>query len=225
MKESKKIRILIADDHYIVRMGLVALMNTEPDMEVVAEAADGNSALELFARHQPDLALLDLRMPGKGGIQTTREIRDRFPAARILVLSAFDGDEDIYRALHAGAQGYVLKSSTAEKLVPALRAVAAGQNWIPEEVASQLASRKVLEELTSRELQVLNQLAKGLANKEIAGILNITDYTVKDHLKSILGKLRAADRTEAVTTAIQRVIIHFEHNQVNKITTPSKEGG
>jgi DNA-binding NarL/FixJ family response regulator len=225
MKESKKIRILIADDHYIVRMGLVALVNTEPDMEVVAEAADGSSALELFARHQPDLALLDLRMPGKGGIQTTREIRDRFPAARILVLSAFDGDEDIYRALHAGAQGYVLKSSTAEKLVPALRAVAAGQNWIPEEVASQLASRKVLEELTSRELQVLNQLAKGLANKEIADVLNITEYTVKDHLKSILGKLRAADRTEAVTIAIQRGIIHLEHNQMNKIATPSKEGG
>jgi DNA-binding NarL/FixJ family response regulator len=209
MKKTEKIRILIADDHYIVRMGLIALVNTEPDMEVVAEAADGNQALELFAKHHPDLALLDLRMPGKSGIQTTLEIRNKFPSARILVLSAFDGDEDIYRALHAGAQGYVLKNSTGDKLVPALRAVAAGQDWIPKEIASRLASRKLLEELTSREVEVLNELAKGLANKEIADTLNISEYTVKDHLKNILGKLRVADRTEAVTTAIHRGIIHL----------------
>ncbi len=209
MKRPDTIRILIADDHYIVRMGLVALVNSEPDMEVVAEAADGDQALELFARHHPDLALLDLRMPGKGGIQTTLEIRSKFPSARILVLSAFDGDEDIHRALHAGAQGYVLKNSTGDKLVPALRAVAAGQSWIPKEVASQLASRKMLEELTSREVEVLNKLAKGLANKEIADVLNISEHTVKDHLKSILAKLRVADRTEAVTTSIQRGIIHL----------------
>jgi DNA-binding NarL/FixJ family response regulator len=209
MKKSEKIRILIADDHYIVRMGLVALVNTEPDMEVIAEAADGNQALELFAKHHPDLALLDLRMPGKGGIQTILEIRSKFPSARILVLSAFDGDEDIHQALRAGAQGYVLKNSTGDKLVPALRAVAAGQNWIPKEVASQLATRKLLEELTSREMEVLNKLAKGLANKEIADALNISEHTVKDHLKSILAKLRVADRTEAVTTSIQRGIIHL----------------
>ena len=209
MKKPEKIRILIADDHYIVRMGLVALVNTEPDMEVIAEAADGNQALELFAKHHPDLALLDLRMPGKSGIQTTLEIRNKFPNARILVLSAFDGDEDIHQALQAGAQGYVLKNSTGDKLVPALRAVAAGQNWIPKEVASRLAPRKMLEELTSREVEVLNQLAKGLANKEIADALNITEHTVKDHLKNILAKLRVADRTEAVTTSIQRGIIHL----------------
>ena len=209
MKKSEKIRILIADDHYIVRMGLVALVDTEPDMEVVAEATDGNQALELFAKYHPDLALLDLRMPGKSGIQTTMEIRKKFPLARILVLSAFDGDEDIHRALHAGAQGYVLKNTSGDKLVPALRAVAAGQNWIPKEVASQLASRKLLEELTSREVEVLNKLAKGLSNKEIADALNISEYTVKDHLKNILAKLRVADRTEAVTTSIQRGIIHL----------------
>ena len=214
MKKSEKIRILIADDHYIVRMGLVALVSTEPDMEVVAEAADGNQALEQFTKHHPDLVLLDLRMPGKGGIQTMLEIRKLFPAARILVLSAFDGDEDIFRALHAGAQGYVLKNSTGDKLVPALRAVAAGQNWIPKDVASQLASRKMWEELTPREVQVLNELAKGLANKEIADILNISEHTVKDHLKNILGKLHVADRTEAVTTAIQRGIIQLrEHSK------------
>jgi DNA-binding NarL/FixJ family response regulator len=188
---------------------LIALVNTEPDMEVVAEAADGNQALDLFAKHHPDLALLDLKMPGKSGIQTAMAIRNKFPSARILVLSALDGDEDIYRALNAGAQGYVLKNTTGDKLVPALRAVAAGQNWIPKEVASRLASRKLLEELTPREVQILNELAKGLANKEIAETLHITEYTVKDHLKNVLGKLRVADRTEAVTTAIQRGIIHL----------------
>ena len=209
MKNQAKIRILVADDHYIVRMGLISLVSTESDMEVVAEAADGNQALDLFAKHHPDLALLDLKMPGKSGIQTAMAIRNKFPSARILVLSAFDGDEDIYRALHAGAQGYVLKNSTGDKLVPALRAVAAGQNWIPKEIASRLASRKLMEELTSREVEVLNELAKGLSNKEIADTLNITEYTVKDHLKNILGKLRVADRTEAVTTAIHRGIIHL----------------
>jgi DNA-binding NarL/FixJ family response regulator len=210
MKKQEKIRILIADDHYIVRMGLVALVSTEADMEVVAEAADGNEALAQYARHEPDLLLLDLRMPRKGGIQTIAEIRSRFPDARILILSAFDGDEDIYRALHAGAQGYVLKNTTGDKLIPALRTVAAGQTWIPREVASQLALRKIREELTSRELDVLKELAKGLANKEIADSLNISEHTVKDHLKSILGKLHVADRTEAVTTAIQRGIIHLQ---------------
>jgi DNA-binding NarL/FixJ family response regulator len=209
VKKSDKIRILIADDHYIVRIGLVALMSTEPDMEVVAEAADGNQAVEMFAKHQPDLALLDLRMPGRNGIQTTIEIRRQFPAARILVLSAFDGDEDIYRALHAGALGYVLKNSTSEKLIPALRSAAAGQHWLPKDVASQLAARKLWEELTSREVEVLHTLAKGLANKEIAATLDISEHTVKDHLKNILGKLHVADRTEAVITAIQRGIIHL----------------
>ena len=210
VKKSEKIRILIVDDHYIVRMGLVGLVNTEADMEVVAEAADGNEAMEMFARHLPDLLLLDLRMPGKNGIQTIHEIRGKYPDARILVLSAFDGDEDIYRAFHAGAQGYVLKNTTGDKLVPALRTVASGRNWIPKDVASQLAARKMWEQLTNREVEVLNELAKGLANKEIAEALNITEHTVKDHLKNILGKLHAADRTEAVTKAIQRGIIYLQ---------------
>ncbi|HWY76223.1 MAG TPA: response regulator transcription factor [Verrucomicrobiae bacterium] len=209
MKKDAKIRILIADDHYIVRIGLVALVSTEPDMEVVAEAADGAQALELFAKHAPDLALIDLSMPVKSGIETTIEIRKRFPDASVLILSAYDGDEDIHRALQAGAQGYVLKSSSGEKLIQALRAVAAGQRWIPKEVANRLASRNSFEQLTPREVQVLHELAKGLANKEIADMLNITEHTTKDHLKSILGKLRVADRTEAVTAALQRGIIHL----------------
>jgi DNA-binding NarL/FixJ family response regulator len=209
MKKSEKIRILIADDHYIVRMGLIAMVNTEPDMEVVAEAADGAQALELFGQCNPDLALLDMRMPIKNGIQTTMEIRTKCPSARVLMLTAFDGDEEIYKALQAGALGYVFKNSSGEKLIPALRAVADGQRWIPQEVARRLESRKKHEELTFREVEVLNQLAKGLANKEIAHVLNISEHTVKDHLKNILYKLHVADRTEAVTTAIQRGIIHL----------------
>ena len=209
MRPERKIRILIADDHYIVRMGLIALMNTEPDLEVVAEAADGAQALELFRKHNPDLALLDMRMPVKNGIETTKEIRSRFPDARVLILTAFDGDEELHNALQAGAQGYVLKSSTGEKLIPAVRAVAAGQRWIPQEVADRLTARNQFEELTPREVQVLQQLARGLANKEIADVLRITEYTVKDHLKSILAKLRVTDRTEAVTAALQRGIIHL----------------
>jgi len=209
MRKPDKIRILIADDHYIVRIGLIALISTEPDMEVVAQAADGAQALEFFGRFRPDLALLDMRMPVKDGVQTTMEIRSQFPDSRIIMLTAFDGDEGIHKALQAGAQGYVFKNSSGEKLIPALRAVVDGQRWIPKEVASQLASRKTFEELTMREVQVLNELAKGLANKEIADTLSITEHTVKTHLKSILGKLRVADRTEAVTTALQRGIIHL----------------
>lgn len=209
MKSSRKIRILIADDHYIVRTGLVALINTESDMEIVAEAADGAQAVELFAKHSPDLTLMDSRMPVKDGIEATVEIRERFPDARILMLTAYDGDADIRRALDAGVRGYLLKSSTGDRLIPALRAVAAGERWVPKEVAGQLASRKSFEQLTHREIEVLNELAKGLANKQIADSLQITEHTVKDHVKNILAKLRVADRTEAVTVALQRGIIHL----------------
>lgn len=209
MKDGSKIRIVVADDHFVVRMGLTALVNTEPDLEVVGEAADGNQAIQAFEKHKPDLVLMDLRMPVKDGIHATAEIRAKHPNARILMLTTFDGDTDIHRAMEAGAQGYVLKNSTGEKLIPALRAVAAGQRWLPKEIATRLASRNLFEDLTPRELQVLEQMTKGLANKEIADVLKITAHTVKDHLKSILGKLRVADRTEAVTVAIQRGIIHL----------------
>jgi DNA-binding NarL/FixJ family response regulator len=209
MTKARKIRILIADDHYIVRMGLVALVNTEADMEVVAEAADGAQAIELFAKVRPDLAMLDTRMPVKDGGQATLEIRKRFPDASILMLTAYDGDADIRRALGAGVKGYVLKSSTGEDLIPALRAVFAGERWVPAEIATRLAALKTFEELTAREVEVLQHLAQGMANKQIADALRITEYTVKDHLKSILAKLRVADRTEAVTVALRRGIIHL----------------
>jgi DNA-binding NarL/FixJ family response regulator len=209
MREKHRITVLIADDHYIVRMGLVGLIRTEPGMEVVAEAADGCEAVERYLTHRPELTLMDLRMPVKHGIQATAEIRAHCPEARILMLTTFDGDEDIHKALEAGAQGYVLKNSTGETLLPAMRAVAMGQRWIPREVAQRLAFRRTFEELTGREVEVLHQLAKGLANKEIADVLRISEHTAKDHTRNILGKLRVADRTEAVTAAIQRGIIHL----------------
>ena len=209
MSAQSKIRIVIVDDHFLVRMGLVALLDTEADMEVIGEAENGKEAVEVFEKLRPDLVLMDLRMPEKDGIQATAEIKQKFPNARILILTTYDGDDNIHRALQAGAQGYVLKNSTPDSLIPALRTVASGQQWIPEDVATRLASRKVFDELTPREVEVLNQLAGGLANKEIADTLCISEYTVKGYLKNILSKLRAADRTEAVTTAILRGIIHL----------------
>jgi len=209
MKDDRKIRILVVDDHFVVRMGLIGVVNTEPDMEVVGEAADGNQAVEVFGRVKPSLVLMDVRMPIKDGITATKEIRTRHPDARILMLTTYDGDTEIHRAIQAGARGYVLKNSTGDELIPALRAVAAGKEWIPEEIANRLASRKRFEELTPRELQVLQQMATGQANKEIGDVLGITENTVKDHLKNILGKLRVADRTEAVTVAVQRGIIQL----------------
>ena len=205
----KKLRILIVDDHYVVRMGLLALVETEPDLEVVGEAANGKEAVELFLKLAPDLVLMDVRMPGVDSIEATRKICQLSPGVRILMLSTYDGDADIYKALQGGASGYVLKNSTRETLIPAIRAVAVGQRWIPPEVATRLAGRKMFEELTSREVEVLKQLATGRANKEIAEVLKISEYTVKDHLKSIWGKLHVADRTEAVTAALQRGIIHL----------------
>ena len=209
MSKAPTVRILVVDDHYIVRMGLIALINTEPDLEIVGETDDGDQAIALFEKLKPDLVLMDLRMPHRSGPEATRLIRQMAPAARVLMLSAFDGDADIHTALESGAQGYVLKSATGEDLIPAIRAVAAGRRWIPQEVAARLRSRNAYEELTAREIDVLHQLARGLANKEIADALKISEYTTKDHLKSILAKLRVADRTQAVTAALQRGIIHL----------------
>ncbi len=209
MKKEFDIRILVADDHYVVRMGVIAIINDEPDMEVVAEAANGIQAIELFKKHKPDLVLMDSRMPLKKGVEAAKEIRVISNAARIVMLTAFDGDEDIFQALESGAQGYVLKNCTDEQLIPAIRAVAAGERWIPAEVQQRLDSRKTYEPLTPRELVVLHEMAKGLANKQIASVLNITQNTAKGYLKNILYKLHAADRTEAVTVAIQRGLIHL----------------
>jgi len=207
MNKEPAVRILVVDDHFIVRMGLIALINTEPGLTVIGETDDGDQATVLFEQLKPDLVLMDLRMPRRSGTEATQHIRKMAPTARVLILSAFDGDADIHAVLEAGASGYVLKSATGEELIPAIRAVAAGKRWIPREVANRLKSRNAYEELTAREIDVLNELARGLANKEIAEVLKISEYTTKDHLKSILAKLRVADRTQAVTAALQRGII------------------
>lgn len=209
MNAKSEVRILVVDDHFIVRMGLVALINTEPDLKVIGEADDGDQAVAMFEKLRPDMVLMDLRMPGKSGNEATTQIRRLAADAAVLMLSAFDGDADIHAALEAGANGYVLKSATGEELIPAIRAVAAGKRWIPQNVASRLKSRNSYEQLTAREIDVLNELARGLANKEIADTLKISEYTTKDHLKSILAKLRVADRTQAVTAALQRGIIRL----------------
>lgn len=209
MSAGTETRILVVDDHFVVRMGLVALINTEPDLKVVGEADDGDQAIALFQKLRPDLVLMDLRMPGKSGDVATKHIRALSAGAHVLMLSAFNGDEDIHAALEAGANGYVLKSATGQDLIPAIRAVAAGRRWIPQDVASRLRARNAFEPLTTRELEVLQELARGRANKEIADSLKISEYTAKDHLKSILAKLRVSDRTQAVTAAVQRGIIRL----------------
>jgi DNA-binding NarL/FixJ family response regulator len=209
MSSPRHLRILVADDHFIVRSGLVAMIDSEPDMKVVAQATDGAQTVEAFARHRPDVLLVDLRMPVISGNQVIEQIRQEFPDASILVLTAYNGDEDIHRALASGARGYLLKSSTGDDLIPAIRAVAAGGRWVPRDVASRLAGRRDYGHLTQREIEVLREIARGRANKEIAAHLSITENTVKDHLKNILAKLQVAARTEAVTVAVQRGIIEL----------------
>jgi len=209
MNVAAKIRILLVDDHFIVRTGLVSLLSTEPNLAVVGEAADGEEAIKQFQLLRPDLVLMDLRMPGKSGHEVTQRIRALSPGTPILMLSGYEGDADIHAALEAGVRGYVFKSATGEELIPAIHAVAAGRRWVPQNVAARLRLGNSFEPLTTRELEVLAQLARGQANKEIADTLGISEYTAKGHLKSILAKLRVADRTQAVIAAVQRGLIHY----------------
>ena len=209
MKENP-IRILITDDHPVVREGLAAMIERRPDMTVVGEAGNGLEAVERFRSCQPDVALMDLRMPEMNGVEAITAIRREFPAARIIVLTTFDGDEDIYRGLRAGARGYLLKDAGREGLLEAIRAVHAGQSWIPPDVASKLAERVTGPDLTAREMDVLSLLAEGRSNQAIAALLFISEATVKTHVNSILTKLGVADRTQAVTTALRRGIVHLE---------------
>lgn len=210
MNSSPTIRVMVIDDHQIVRQGLSALINTEAGFTVVAEGADGQQAVELFRQHQPDVTLMDLRMPVLSGVEATKIIRQEFPSARIIVLTTFDGDEDIFRALQAGALSYLLKGVSFEDLTEAIRTVHAGQRRIPAAVAERLAERMAGEELTAREVQVLELIVRGKSNKEIAQALAISEATVKSHINSLLGKLGVADRTQAATTALQRGIVHLD---------------
>ncbi len=210
MSSDDKIRILIADDHFVVRIGLAAIINSQPDMIVVAEASDGTEAVESFSRHRPDITLIDIRMPEMNGIEATAEIRRIDEKARVIVLTTYDGDEDIYRALRAGARAYLLKDTFREELLKAIRNVQAGRKHIPAEVAARLAERTPGSELTAREMDVLGLIVKGLSNRDIAIALSIAEGTVKLHINNILSKLDVEDRTQATTLALQRGIIHFD---------------
>lgn len=206
----KPIRILVVDDHFMVRMGLTASLNAEPDMEVVSEVGDGEAALDEYNRSRPNLVIMDVRLPGMDGIAATAAILREFPDAAILMLSTHAGEEEIYRAMQAGARGYVLKSVLREDLLRAIRDVHAGRRHLDPIVASHLAERLSHRSLTARELEVLRMVAKGWGNKEIANVLNIAEVTVKLHVSHVLEKLNVKDRTEAATTAVQRGIISLD---------------
>ncbi len=207
---SNAIKIMIVEDHAVVRQGLAALLAITPDFTVVAQAADGRQAIEQFRRHQPDVTLMDLRLPNMTGVEAIARIRIDFPQARIIVLTTFDGDEDIYRALQAGARGYLLKGMTGEELIEAIRSVHAGKSRIPAPVAERLAERMSAPTLTGRETEVLELIVGGNSNKEIASALAISEATVKTHINSLLSKLGVTDRTQAATTALQRGIVHLD---------------
>src|SRR6476620_943492 len=205
-----KLKVMLVDDHYLVRMGLASIISLEPDMVVCAEASTGEQARSLFRSHRPDVTLMDLRLPGMNGSETIQAIRAEFPDARIVMISTYVCDEEIYGALQAGAMAYLVKSVQREELTRAIRKAAAGQRHIPAEVAARLADRVSRSQLSTREVEVLRLLVGGRRNREIARSLDITEGTVKLHVSSILGKLGAADRTEAVTVALQRGIVQLE---------------
>ncbi|HWY30712.1 MAG TPA: response regulator transcription factor [Candidatus Acidoferrum sp.] len=206
----KKIRIMVVDDHFVVRMGLTGSIDLEPDMVVEAEASSGSQAIELFRNFRSDIVLMDLKLPGMGGIEATRAICAEFPEAAIIMLSTHDGEEDIYRSLQAGARTYLLKGAAREELMDTIRKVHAGERAISSVVGTRLAERMNRAELTERELEVLKLIAKGRSNKEIGSALGIAEVTVKLHVGHLLTKLNANDRTQAATTALQRGILHLE---------------
>jgi two-component system NarL family response regulator len=209
MEEVKTIRVLIVDDHPLFRDGLAATVGAQSDMAVVGEGGNGQEAIDLHRQHGPDVTLMDLRMPGMGGLEAITAIHRASPQAGIIVLTSYDGDEDVYRALKEGARGYVLKDMDRNEVLRAIRSVAAGERYLPPDVDDRLAERLASEALTGREVEVLELIARGLRNSEIARLLVITEGTVKIHVKKILRKLDVSDRTEAVTIALQRGILHL----------------
>ena len=201
------IRILTVDDHPLLRKGIAALVNVEPDLKLIAEASNGQEAVEAFRSHQPDVTLMDLQMPGLDGIEAISRIRSEFPDARIVVLTTYSGDAQVLRALRAGARGYILKGNVHKELLETIRAVHSGQKRIPPEIAAELAEHAADDELTPREIDVLELIATGNANKQIADHLSIGEATVKSHVSNIMSKLGANDRTHAVTIGLMRGII------------------
>ena len=210
MSRNEPIRILIVDDHMVVRMGLRSMIDTQPDMKVIAEAANGKEAVELFRVNRPDIVLMDLRMPVMNGVEATIAMRTEFPEARIILLTTYDGDENIYRALQAGARAYLLKDIPRGEFLEDIRAVHSGRHCLPPAVAARLAQRIPKPELSAREMEVLKLIIEGMSNKEIGATLSVTESTIKNHINSILAKLNVRDRTQAATTALRRGILMLD---------------
>jgi DNA-binding NarL/FixJ family response regulator len=206
---NRPIRILIVDDHPVVLAGLTSMLGTQAGIEVAGSASSGEEAMEMLRGKSTDLVLLDLRMPGMSGIDTLHALKRTKSTVRVIILTSFETDEDIYRAVQAGAQGYLLKDAPQSDMLDAIRAVHAGKRYFPRHIAARLAERMMRTNLTTRELEVLNMLARGLTNKQIASALDISDNTVRNHVNSIIEKLEVSDRTEAATTAIHRGIIEL----------------
>jgi DNA-binding NarL/FixJ family response regulator len=209
MSEQKGIRILSVDDHPLLREGIAAVINSQQDMQVIADASSAQDALQQYRKHRPDVTLMDLRLPDKSGIDTMIAIRTEFPEARVIILTTFEGDVEIQRALEAGARAYLLKSMPPKELLEVIRQVHAGKKRVPPQLAAQLAEHMSDEALTTREIEVLSQIAEGNRNRDIGEKLFITEETVKVHIKHIMEKLGASDRTQAVAIAIRRGIIHL----------------
>jgi len=207
MSQSTLIRVLIADDHSIVRQGLATIISRDPEMTVIAQAEDGQQVINLFREYQPDVTLMDLRMPQVGGVAAITAICAEFKSARIIVLTTYDSDEDIYRGLQAGAKGYLLKETKPNELMNAIRTIHRGQQYIPSEVGAKLVQRMSNPELSERELEVLRSMAQGMSNLDIATALSIGESTVKSHVNRILSKLGVNDRTQAVIVAVKRGIV------------------
>ena len=210
VKRTVCIRVMIVDDHPAFRKGITALIESEPDLKVVAETGDGFDAVELYRHAKPDVVLMDLRLPRMGGVEATMAIRKEFPDARIIVLTTFDADEDIYRAIQSGAKSYLLKDTPDDELAATIRAVHTGEGTLPTRVAQRLAERLQRAELSQREMDVLRLLIKGRSNKEIGSELYVTEDTIKAHLKTLFAKLNVRDRTEAAISAIRHGIVHLE---------------
>jgi len=210
MSHSPHIRIMIVEDHFVVREGLKGIINTQKDMVTVVEAGNGRQAVDAFEKHQPDVTLMDLRTPGLSGIDAIAAIVAKFPRARIIVLSNYGGDENIFRAFQAGARAYILKDVQGQDLVDAIRAVHAGQRVVPPEIASQLAGRIPLTALSHREMEILTLIARGKSNREIGAALAISEGTVRVHTSNLLSKLHCSGRAQAVSEAMRRGIIAVE---------------